>query len=71
MSLVLQQTITLENRVSCINRITQKATELDIPMFWWDNGLGGLGLFDRSQSPYEQVYPTIISTIMNNVESRG
>ncbi len=62
---------TLENRVSCINRITQKATELDIPMFWWDNGLGGLGLFDRSQSPYEQVYPTIISTIMNNVESRG
>ena len=43
---------------------------MNIPMFWWDNGCT-LGVFDRSTSPYEQKYPTIIEAMMNATQSRS
>ena len=57
-------------RVMCTEYIAEKATEMDIPLFWWDNGCT-LGVFDRSAAPYEQVYPEIIEAMMKGVEKRG
>lgn len=57
-------------RVMCTEYIAEKATEMYIPLFWWDNGCT-LGVFDRSAAPYEQVYPEIIEAMMKGVEKRG
>ncbi|MGN0115678.1 MAG: glycoside hydrolase family 5 protein [Acutalibacteraceae bacterium] len=60
----------VEVRADCAEYIAKKATELDIPLFWWDNGYT-FGVFDRSAAPYEQKYPEIISAMMKGVEGRG
>ncbi|MGN0115677.1 MAG: glycoside hydrolase family 5 protein [Acutalibacteraceae bacterium] len=56
----------LDVRVMCTEYIAEKATDMDIPMFWWDNSCT-FGVFDRSAAPYEQVYPEIIEAMMNGI----
>lgn len=58
------------SRVAWTEYVVNKATDMNIPMFWWDNGCT-LGIFDRSTAPYEQKYPTIIEAMMNATGSRG
>lgn len=59
-----------DTRVAWTKYVVEKATSMNIPMFWWDNGCT-LGVFDRSTSPYEQKYPTIIEAMMNATQSRS
>lgn len=61
---------TVESRAEWAEYVAGKATEMNIPLFWWDNGCT-LGVFERSAAPYEQKYPEIISAMMRGVEKRG
>ena len=59
----------LVEREKWAKHVFEKATQMDIPMYWWDNGTM-LRLFDRSAPPYTPAYPTIIQEIMNATSPR-